>query len=495
MSNENNCQNKSADQQTPKEEMEISKLDQSESSSHDAEEDGWEAGDSSLPGDYIKEEKCGETAQDRTIPTDTSRRVRVGIIVLLVTFLGLGGWAALAPLHGAAIATGRVVVNSENRVVQHLEGGIISTISVEEGEEVDKGEVLLQLSDTKARSELEVVESQLMEVLGREARLLAERMDADNVDFPEELTSRDTAEAESIVQGHRALFQSRRESFKGQGEIFEQRGESLTQQIKGLHSSNEMLKARIESVEEELNHWKELYEQDLTDRNRINEMQRKLYTLRGEKLGNESRIAELRIEIGKSRTELLVNREDYAEKVAERLRETQQKKADLKARRVALKDRLERTTIKAPNSGFVVGMTVFTSGAVVKPGATLLEIVPEEQERTVQVRVKPRDIDRVKVGQKAEVRLSAFNQQFNQTIEGELFRISADALDDEQRGQRYFEARVRITDAGWETMQKQGMFLTPGMPAEVMIQTGKRTALEYLASPVNRMVDRAFREE
>ncbi|WP_077530407.1 HlyD family type I secretion periplasmic adaptor subunit [Vreelandella utahensis] len=470
--------------------------DHSDEQENGAEAQEWQSGqESGLPGEYIEASGNENQSSDQSMPTDTRRRVGIGIIVLLITFVGLGGWAALAPLHGAAVATGQVVIDSENRVVQHLEGGIVSSIHVQEGDRVEKGEVLVQLSETKPRSELSVVESQLMETLGREARLLAERIDADRIEFPEELRSRDTAAASNIIEGQRALFETRRESFRGQAEIYDQNIQAFRQQIEGLRATNETLESRIQSVQEELENWTELHEQELADRTRINEMQRKLFSLKGEKLSNESQIAELKVKIGTARTEKLVHKEDYKEKVAERLRETQQKKADLQARRVALRDTLKRTTITAPDNGTVVGMTVFTPGAIVKAGDTLMEIVPNDQEKTINARVKPQDIDRVEVGQKADVRLSAFNQQSNQLIEGELVRVSADSFKDEQSGERYFDARVRITEEGRKTMRKQAMFLTPGMPAEVMIKTGERTALQYLLAPVTRMLDRAFREE
>jgi epimerase transport system membrane fusion protein len=238
-----------------------------------------------------------------------------------------------------------------------------------------------------------------------------------------------------------------------------------------------------------------LFEQELADRNRINEIPRELYRLQGEKSSNQSQLAEIEIRVGETRSELLVTRQNYAEEVAERLRETQQTMADLRARRTALKDTLDRTTIMAPVTGTVVSMSVHTIGGIIRPGDTIMEVVPSDQEYTIQVRVQPQDIDRVAIGQTAYVRLSAFNQQTADIIEGELIGISADALEDEKSEERYYEARVKVTEIGKETMANHGMYLVPGMPAEVMIKTGERTALQYLLDPVTRMFERAFREE
>lgn len=461
-------------------------------------ETGWEEVDeSALPGTYTREDQGavedGE-AMNR-IPTDYSWRVRAGLIVLLVTFIGAGGWAALAPLDGAAIAPGQVIVESQNRVIQHLEGGIVAELRVRDGDQVAKGEALVILSDTRARAELDVVESELREVLGREARLRAERVGADEIEFPSELTEQDVPAVRNIIEGQKALFRSRTESLQGQVAIYNQRIRALSQQMEGLRAMNRNVEARIESYEEELKNWQELFEQELADRTRINEMQRELYRLQGERSGNESQLAELEIKIGETRSELLVTRQNYAEEVAERLRETQQARADLSARRTALRDTLDRTTIVAPVTGKVVGMTVHTVGGVIRGGDPIMEVVPSDQEYTIQARVQPQDIDRVAVGQIADVRLSAFNQQTADIIEGELVGLSADALEDKKSEERYYEAKVKLTETGRQTMENQGMYLLPGMPAEVMIKTGERTALQYLLDPITRMFERAFREE
>ena len=453
----------------------------------------WEAEpepQSVLPGEYSKQEAAAPQ-----VPTDYSRRIRAGLLVVLITFVGFGGWAALAPLDGAVIAPGQVVVDSENRVVQHLEGGIVAALHVRDGTRVEEGELLLALSDTRSRSELDVIESQLLETLGREARLRAERVAAEEVEFPEALLAEKTEASNNIIRGQISLFESRREALEGQIAIYEQRIDALEQQKRGIRALNTNLAARITSYRQELANWQALFEEELADRTRINEMERELYRLEGERSTNDSTLAELDIKIGETRSELLVTRQNYAEEVSEQLREAQQGIADLSARRIALQDTLRRTSITAPAAGIVVGLQVHTLGAVVRPGETILSIVPEDQHYTIRARVQTADIDRIKVGQLADVRLSAFNQQTHDIVSGELLHISADAFEDEKTGERYYEARVGVTDEGRQTMTEQGMYFFPGMPAETMIRTGERSALQYLLDPVTRMLDRALREE
>lgn len=457
----------------------------------------WEEVDeSALPGEYTRERSDIDQKAANAIDTDYGKRIRAGVIVLLVTFVGFGGWAALAPLDGAAVAPGQVVVDSQNRVVQHLEGGIIAGLYISDGDQVEQGQPIIELSDTQARSELDIVESQLWETLGREARLRAERIGAEEITFPDLLLERqDQTEIGHILEGQKSLFESRTEAQEGQISIYKQRIGALTQQMQGLRALNSNLQSRINSFRRELRDWQELFEQELADRTRINEMERELYRLEGEKASNESQLAELEIKIGETRSELLVTRQNYAEEVSEQLREAQQQLADLKARQVALKDTLDRTTIIAPATGTVVGLKVHTVGGIVQPGDTLLEVVPEDQEYTIKSRVQTQDIDRVAIGQMADVRLSAFNQQLADVVEGRVVRLSADAFEDEQNGEMYYEARVAITESGQQVMDQQGMYLVPGMPAEVMIRTGERTLLQYLLDPVTRMFEKAMREE
>lgn len=434
-------------------------------------------------------------AQRDQVPTGYQQRIRAGVMVILITFVGLGGWAAIAPLDGAAIAPGQVVVDSENRVVQHYEGGIVSGIFVRDGVQVKQGELLLELSDTKARAELSIVQGQLQEAMGREARLLAERIGAEQISFPQELLTGSDQALVNLVKGQQALFDSRREALEGRIAIYEQRISALEQQKRGLSSLIRTTRGRLDSYTKELANWQELFERELADKNRINEMQRELLRLEGELASSQSSLSELEIRIGETRSELLVTRESFAEEVSTQLREAQQAVADLTARHTALSDVLQRTSIIAPVTGTVVGLSIHTVGAVVRPGDTILSIVPAEQLHSIRARVQTPDIDRVKVGQEADVRLSAFNQQTHDIVKGELLHISADAFDDQRTGERYYEARIGITAEGYRTMSEQGMYLMAGMPAEVMIKTGERTALQYLMTPITRMLDRGFREE
>ena len=445
-----------------------------------------------LEGEY---EKAPATSTIPHIEISHRLRSRLGILVVLLTFVGFGGWAAFAPVDGAAVAVGEVIVSTQNRQVQHLEGGVVESVLVDDGDRVEKGETLVKLSAVKARSELEIVQSQLLEILGEEARLLAERAGKSTIPFPERLTSQaERPSVASILEGQKALFDARREGLRARIDILNQRIESLQQQVRGQRAVSETLSERTASYEQEVEGWRELYERQLADRIRINEMERELLRLKAEKNSTESEIGRLGSEISSTRSELLVTQEEFMEKVTTRLREVQQKKADLMARETSLLDTLRRMVIKSPVTGTVVGVKVHTEGGVVKPGDTLMQVVPVDQNMSIKARVAPTEIDRIEVGQKADVRLSAFNFQIAHVIEGEVVTVSADTFEDEQKGDRYYEVRLRLTEEGARTMANQDMFMVPGMPAEIMIRTGERTVLQYLLDPFIRLSEKAFRE-
>ena len=455
----------------------------------------WEEVDEAIDGEYSRDGNIDQQAAN-ALPLSYKARARFGIIVLLVTFVGFGGWAALAPLDGAAVAPGSVIVESQNRVVQHLEGGIVANIHVRDGDRVEEGGPLITLSETVARADLDIVTAELYEALGQESRLMAERSGADDITFdPMLLEASDDPRVINIINGQRELFDARRQSYQGRLTIYEQRIDALRQQMRGLRGMARTLESRTASYDAELEHWRELFEEGLADRLRINEMERELFRLQGDKDNAEAQLAELEVRIGETRSELLVARESYAEDIASELRRVQQSKAELLGRKITITDSLTRRQLVSPVTGTIVGMKVHTVGSVVQPGDTLMEIVPEDQSYTIRARVQTQDIDRVSVGQIADLQLSAFNLQLAHVIEGELTKLSADALKDEQSGEHYYEAIVVVTEKGMEQMVRQGMYLVPGMPAEVMIKTGERTLFQYLMEPFFRMFRRSFREE
>lgn len=451
-------------------------------------------------GEVISSDLDGMAIQKQddlpNIKNDHTPYSRLGLLVLFIVFGVFGTWSAIAPLDSAAVAPGTVFVASNNRVVQHYEGGMVSEILVEEGQQVKKGQVLLKLSPTQAQAEISVIEARLNEVYGLEARLKAERKLADKITFPKALLAqKDNEDVREVIQGQMEVFTARRNSLDGELKIYKQRVDAMDEQIRGLQAMITTLNERIASYELEVKDWEALFKEQYADKIRLQEMQRELSRLKGERNRNESEIARLKVQIAETESQVVLRKQKFLEEVVSQLREVQSERVDLESRRIALADRLDRVDITAPVAGVVNGLTVYTIGEVIQSGKTLMEIVPASKNYAVKAKVMVTDIDKVMIGLIADVRFSAFNTQLTHVVEGEVYHVSADKFMDEQSGMEYFEAKVMLTEAGIKQMEEDGIFLLPGMPAEVMIKIGERTLLDYFTKPFTNMFARSFNED
>jgi epimerase transport system membrane fusion protein len=296
------------------------------------------------------------------------------------------------------------------------------------------------------------------------------------------------------MEAQTGLFEARRTSLQSEIDIYNQRIRALNQQIQGLNAYILTLEERIASYEVEISDWESLFREQFTDKTRITEMKRELTRLRGERDQNHSEIARLNVQIAETENQKLLSQQQMLKEVASELPRVQAERMDLTFRKQILEDRLNRVTIPSPDTGIVKGLNVFTLGSVIRPGETLMEIVPRTEDFAVRVRVNTTDINTVHVGLLADVRFSAFNTQTTHVVEGEVVNLSADKFVDDRQGMEYFEVRIKITPAGVEQMRKDGIFILPGMPAEAMILTGNRTVFGYFVKPFQDMFARAFRE-
>lgn len=433
---------------------------------------------------------------DIVIDTNDKRYANYGWLTLLIVFGLFGGWAALAPLDSASVAPGEVVVVSNNKVVQHYEGGLVSEIRVKEGEVVKEGQTLIKLLPTQAQAELSMVKGRLNEVYGLEARLQSEQQGLNQIQFPEQLTNQlPELQVKQIISAQQNVFDTRKRALAGEIAIYKQRARALEQQISGLTSYVSTLEERIASYEKEIIDWEALFKEQFTDKIRLQEMQRELSRLKGERDQNLSEIARLRVQITENEYQTILTTQRFQQEVASELPKVQAERVDLAFRKLVLEDRLQRVDIVAPVDGIVKGLQVFTIGSVIRPGETLMEVVPQSDDLALKVRVPTTDIDRVRVGLIADVRFSAFNSQFTHVIEGEVVHVSADKFTDDRSGMEYFEAKILVTENGLEQMKKDGIFVLPGMPVEAMIKVGDRTVLGYFIKPFQDMFARSFREE
>ncbi len=430
-------------------------------------------------------------SNNETFDTDLKTHRRFGLFIFVVLF-GFGGvWSATAPIEGAAVASGRVTSRSYSKVVQHLEGGIIKSIFVENGANVDLGDPILEIDSTQPRSQLEIVNSQLLSLRALEIRLSAERERADTLSYPStfvEGSARAREEAASQIE----IFNARKSALEGQIELLEQRVGQLQSQINGFQGLQLSKERLSKSFNEELQDVGELLSQGFSDKNRLRAIERNVATLDGDVAELVANIASSEVAIGETQLQILQVQRTFQNEVVSELREVQVNISDALERANALEDIVSRTLVRATESGIVTGLQVHTIGGVISPGMTIVDIVPEEDELIVEANVSPTDIDRVAVGQDATIRFSTFGTGSVPAIYGRVINLSADSFVDEAVG-AYYLARVEVTPEGLDDLGD--LTLISGMPADVFIATGARTFLQYLFKPFTNALAKGLRED
>jgi HlyD family secretion protein len=432
------------------------------------------------------------------VPQTPLPRVRglvlAGTTLAVVFVFGTGIWAAYAPLESAAHATGVVEVESSRKTVQHLEGGIIGTILAQDGEHVVAGQPLIHLDDTKARTQLVALQGQYWDALAGEARLIAERDGADAPTYPNTLTSRhDEPAIALVVDGQNKIFQTRRTLQRSKTELIHQRIAETDEEIVGLRAQEAAAGQRIGFINEEIAGIRELVAKGLERKPRLLSLQRDLAEISGKRGETIAAIARAQQTIVESQVSILNQQNDMQNEVAGSLRDTQKKIHELREQIQAATDVVARSDIRAPEDGVVTDLRVHTPGGVITAGEPLLDLVPNESRMVVSVQVRPEDIDVVHAGLPALVRLTPYKQRRTPMLEGTVEYLSADHLVDKHTNQPYYAAKIHVDEAKLKALADVEMI--PGMPAEVMIKTGKMTVAMYALSPVLDSFRRAFREK
>ncbi|KFI22470.1 HlyD family type I secretion periplasmic adaptor subunit [Nitrosococcus oceani] len=440
------------------------------------------------------QEAITPSASDRQIPISDKYYRWLGMVILLLAFGGFGGWALTADLAVAVVATGAVSVESFKKTIQHLEGGIVEEIWVQDGDHVEAGSTLLILDKTRALSQLQIARMQYLTSGVARMRLLAEQQGAGSIEFSEALRHSHFPRVKEVLAVQKSLFQARREALAETLHGFDEQIVQMEEQIDGLQSMIKVSQSLAASLRVEAKDLRHLFKEGFVSNQRLRELERKILQIQGEVAQYHSEILRLRSKISENQTQKRLKQQEFQKEVGEQLRQAQANIAEAEERMSALNKQVKRTTITAPVTGTVVGMTVHTLGAVIHAGDPIMFIVPSGSGFVVEARIPDRDIDNIYAGQYAEIRFSAFNQRLTDVIEGEVVHISADAFEDEITGGRYYKARIKVTAAGKQNMSSNIQLLA-GMPAEVMIRTGERTFASYVAKPIADMLARAIREE
>jgi len=417
----------------------------------------------------------------------------IGMFVVFATFGIFGIWAGFAPLDSSALAPGVIVVKAYKKTVQHLDGGIVSKILTKDGAIVEEGQALIILDDAQIKAQLEIAKGQNMTLAAQVARLSTERDQLKKVDYPALLADPTNARALEAKLAETNIFNSHKSSQEGQMGVLNERISQISSKINGLQGQITSKKQLVSSYSEEIKDLKELLAEGFADKQRLREIERNHAIQSGDIAQLEAEIATNQMLISETRLQILQIQKQFQEEVASKLSEAQAQLNDAQQRVAASQDKLERVIIKAPASGMVLGLAAHTENGVITPGHPILDIVPQGAELIIEAQVSPMDIDRVTVGLQAEIRFSAFKQSQTPKMEGKVISLSPDRITDDRNGSAYYLAKVEITP---ESLKKLGnLQLLPGMPAEVLINTGERTLFRYLAQPATNFFARSFIED
>ena len=437
-------------------------------------------------------------ARSQTIELkDETRGARLTAFAVAGLFFGvLGAWAWFAPLSSAAIAPGVVSPDGSRKTVQHLEGGIIRTIHVREGETVLSGDTLLTLEDVQALARLDELRERMIFLLATEARLLAEAAGQDNIQFSfsQDLLESSTRQIEIAQMGQRQLFDSRRQTLDAQARILAKRIEQLDEETIGLEGVISAQSEQLDLIGIELDIAQDLYEQGLQRLSPVLALQRQEAELKANRALNRASISRIGQQVGETELQLYAIRQQSQEQVNEELARVRNEIATIRSQLPEREDALFRTVVTAPISGEVLNIRVTTeNGGILRPGGDILDIVPQDADLVIDARVSPQDIDTVFPGMRAQILLTAYTQRNLPRIFGTLQSISADRFVDERTGEPFFLAKV-IVDASDLEAVTDDIELIVGMPADVMILTGERTVLDYLIRPFMDSLRGSFRE-
>jgi HlyD family secretion protein/epimerase transport system membrane fusion protein len=425
---------------------------------------------------------------------DCRALVLIGTAIVALVFGGFGAWSALAPLASAVVAPGSIVVDTNRKQIQHLEGGTVKDILVHDGDRVRAGQVLVRLDDTLPRAHLAILQAEYDLARASEARLEAERTSAPTVTFPPELLARaEQPNVQELLKGQTALFLARRATLHGQVDILNQRISQLKEEIKGIEAQNRATATELSLKREQLSAQEYLFRRGNARKPEILALRGDVARLDGERGAHLSAIAQTERAIGEARLQILQRSHSFDEQVSTELRDAHKRIFDIGERLHAAQDVLNHIDIRAPESGYVVGMRVHTVGGVVRPGETLLELVPDKDRLIVEAHVAPDDVDNLSPGQQVEVQLTAFQARRTPVVLGTVSSVSADVLADPATHRDYYALRVTVPKS--ELARLDDKQLRPGMPAMVMVKTGNRTVLEYLLEPILDTIRYSWREQ
>ena len=434
-----------------------------------------------------------------SLPRSTKFPTVAGALIMAVVVMGFGVWGNTAPIAGAVVASGVFVATGQNKIVQHLEGGMIREIFVREGDTVEAGQTLLELDDTAARAELQRLFLRRIRLSAMDARLQAEMREESDITLPAEVVTwlNKSPEVQEIVDSQKMTFAARRNNLNSDVKSIQESINALEERIRGSRVQLEAVKRQIVLLDEEIVTKDRLVQAGLVRKPELMVLQRTKANLEGEVGRIMGDIGDAKERIARALEQINGVRKTAIKTAVEQMHEVRGELADVRERMLSAKGVLDRVRVTAPVSGVVVKLRYHTRGGVVEAGKNIMELLPVKDELIIEARLRPQDIDSVKHGQAAMVRLTALNQRITPMVSADVVYLSADTLADEKKSQQVgptdiYLVRVRLNSE--ESRNLPGFSPTPGMPAEVYIKTAERTFFQYLMRPIYDSFMRAFRE-
>ncbi|EZP69704.1 Type I secretion membrane fusion, HlyD family protein [Sphingomonas paucimobilis] len=429
-------------------------------------------------------------------PKDSTR---IGIAVAIFFFVALVGWAAIARLDAAAYGEGQVAVSGNRQTVQHRDGGTIQDLSVREGQHVKAGQILIRLSGAEVEATERAMAGAVIDLQAQRARLEAE-IAGTRISWPAEFAryaGEDRVLAQRAMTLQNQQMDARRRSLASNRAVLGQQEAEVARQSSGFRAQSNASAQQRASLQQQLESTRRLADEGYVSRNSVRAIERAIQQLEGQDADYSSRAAAAREQIGQTREQVIGISRKYVEDSASLLRDTQFQLNEALPKWVAAKQQLERTVIRAPVSGRVVGLQVFSKGGVVAPGQPILDIVPDGAPLIVKANFSPGDIDGVFEGREAEVKFLSIHERDLPILLGTVRNVSADSLKDQQSGHAYFTAEVSVPPSQLALLKKvrgDDTGIRPGVPVQVLVKLRKRTALQYLLEPLTEAFSRSMHE-
>jgi HlyD family secretion protein len=448
----------------------------------------------------VKQAALGPASASIVPLADPTRDIRVGLSIALLFFVGFLGWAAFARLDAGTYAQGTLVVSGQRQSVQHRDGGVVGRIYIHEGQRVERGQLLMTLAAAEVRAEERALASQAIRLLAQRGRLQAELLAESQIAQPKEfslLSAEDKVDATMVLKLQQSELSARTSVLAARRDALAQRTVQAGAQGRGYNEQSASVRDQLRLIDEQIAALKPVADKGFVSRTRMRELERARAALEGQRGQYTATVEQAKGAQRESQIQSVEAERAFHERAASELREVERGLGDIMPKWQAARDRLERTAIRAPATGAIVGLSAFTPGGVVAAGQKLMDIVPENQPLLVEARIAPDDADDLSVGQDTLVKFSGLHERQLPDLKGRLQRLSADNLVDDKTGQSYFTADITVSQGELALIRQVrggGFEMRAGMPVQILIPLRKRTALDYLIEPLVGSFWASFRE-